>query len=127
KCFCPRQETPKKLSFSSPSRAALNSARPAHRGASSGDVRLAERDAAPLRPRFNVSRGLGGSRSPALRLLRAVREELAIRRGARALRTQARSGISGEKGLHWTSRQNAAVERRKVRRARKGAPNDKDV
>jgi hypothetical protein len=49
-----------------------------------------------LRARENVSRALGAPRDPALRPLRAVREELAGRRGASALRTQARPGAGGE-------------------------------
>jgi hypothetical protein len=89
-------------------------------GASSGDVRSAERDAVPLRARLNVSRALGEPRDPALRPLRAVREELAGRHAAQAARTQARPGVSGKVSI--PSRQNAAMERSEASAFRNGAP-----
>jgi hypothetical protein len=49
-----------------------------------------------LRARENVSRALGAPWDPALRPLGAVCEELAGRRNAKALRTQARPGAGGE-------------------------------
>src|SRR5512138_2137236 len=52
---------------------------------------------APLRVRADAVRALGEPREPALRSLRAVREELAGRRNTRiVLRTQARAGASGK-------------------------------
>jgi hypothetical protein len=61
-----------------------------------------------LRARENLSRAPGAPRDPALRVLRPVREELAGRRRASALRTQARPGAGGEATVEPLKRRDGA-------------------
>jgi hypothetical protein len=99
-------------SFSPRFKTRLNSPRPVHEGALMRRLDRGTGCGAPAASaqRKPETRGASGPRPTATR---------GRARGARcddarhiALRTQARPGASGKQGLHWTSRQNAATERR---------------